>query len=421
VSFHLGAASILASAWVGLFAYVGLYREWTARTSWDDVASTCRTVALGVIVLFLLTFDPDHPISMSRFVNLTYGVVLVLVAIVGRSVVRAIQRRLFARGHGGLNALIVGTGPRARQLRAAVNRTSRWGFRIAGHLGTGAAQTGDYPPVVAHVDDIRQAVKDHGVTEVMFAEPKLTHEAILNSVAQCNGLDIEFRIVPDLFEIVIGRSNLGQLVGMPLMPLFPDAMPIWQRRTKRLMDVVASLLLMIVGMPVWVATALAIWLGDRGPILYSQERVGHKGRAFTLHKYRSMVQNAEGSTGPVWAQKDDPRITRVGKFLRRTRLDEAPQMWNVLCGDMSLVGPRPERAFFVERLTADIKLYQRRLSVKPGVTGWAQTNLAYDASLDDVREKLKCDLYYIENMSLGFDLLIIARTAWVVFAGRGAL
>jgi len=231
---------------------------------------------------------------------------------------------------------------------------------------------------------------------------------------------VNISIVPDLYDVVTGHSGLGQIYGMPLMPLFPSTMLVWQRRTKRLLDVVAAVSVFFLALPFWILVAFAVWLEDRGPVFYSQERVGKEGRIFRVYKFRSMIPDAEKHSGPVWAAKDDPRITRVGRVIRKLRLDELPQIWNILRGEMSLVGPRPERPFFVERLAAEIPLYRRRLYVTPGLTGWAQTKQAYDATLDDVREKLKYDLYYIENMSLSFDLLILLRTVWVVLTGKGA-
>jgi len=180
-----------------------------------------------------------------------------------------------------------------------------------------------------------------------------------------------------------------------------------------------SLCVLVIGFPFLALIALAIRLDSKGPILYVQKRVGRGGQIFTLYKFRSMVQDAEAKTGPVWAGKNDPRITRVGRVLRKLHLDEIPQFINVLKGDMSLVGPRPERPSFVDEFRTAIPLYERRLNVKPGITGWAQVKHKYDESLTDVIDKLRYDLFYLENMSLALDLKIIFSTMGIVIRGRG--
>jgi exopolysaccharide biosynthesis polyprenyl glycosylphosphotransferase len=180
-----------------------------------------------------------------------------------------------------------------------------------------------------------------------------------------------------------------------------------------------SFIILIITLPACVITAIAIKLESPGPMLFTQERCGLNGSLFWIYKFRSMRRDAEKLTGPVWSQKDDPRITKVGKFIRKVRIDEIPQMFNVLKGEMSIVGPRPERPFFVEKLSDEIPYYRRRLKVRPGITGWAQVKHKYDESIEDVKIKLRYDLFYIENMSLRMDFKIIFRTIFVVLFGKG--
>ena len=196
-------------------------------------------------------------------------------------------------------------------------------------------------------------------------------------------------------------------------------MPEWEKRLKRVMDVIVSFLILIISSPVIVIAALAIKLNSKGPVFFTQERSGMNGEPFTMIKFRSMYQDAEKKTGPIWSSKDDPRITRVGKIIRKLRIDEIPQFMNVLKGEMSIVGPRPERPFFVEKLSEEIPYYKRRLKVRPGITGWAQVKHKYDESIEDVKVKLRYDLFYIENMSLRMDFKIIFRTVFVVLFGKG--
>jgi exopolysaccharide biosynthesis polyprenyl glycosylphosphotransferase len=188
---------------------------------------------------------------------------------------------------------------------------------------------------------------------------------------------------------------------------------------KRVLDLLLAVVGLALGAPLMLLTALAVWLDSPGPILYCQERVGEGGRLFTLCKFRSMRADAESGT-PVWAKDKDDRVTRVGRFIRLTRLDELPQIWSVLRGDMSLIGPRPERPYFVDQLAAVIPFYMERHTVKPGVTGWAQVKYRYGSSIEDAMEKLRYDLYYIKHLSIGFDLTIAIDTVKVILSGKGA-
>src|SRR5690606_28014475 len=188
---------------------------------------------------------------------------------------------------------------------------------------------------------------------------------------------------------------------------------------KRLLDIVVAAASLTLAFPLMLLIAILIRLDSRGPVLYAQERVGQYGRIFMLYKLRTMRQDAE-ATGPQWAAENDPRVTRLGRFLRKTRLDEFPQLWNVLVGDMSLVGPRPEREHFINQLRNEVPLYLQRLKMKPGLTGWAQVKHHYDKNIEDVKTKVLFDLWYFENMSLPLDMVILIRTVWVVLTGKGA-
>jgi exopolysaccharide biosynthesis polyprenyl glycosylphosphotransferase len=199
----------------------------------------------------------------------------------------------------------------------------------------------------------------------------------------------------------------------------PELMPEWEKKLKRISDVTVSLLILIVTLPLNILVAILIKLDSRGPILFKQDRIGMNNKEFKIYKFRSMFLDAEKNTGPVWSKKDDPRVTRVGKILRQLRIDEIPQFFNVLKGEMSLVGPRPERPYFVEMLAEKLPYYKRRLKVRPGITGWAQVKHKYDESIEDVKVKLRYDLFYIENMSLRMDIKILARTILVVIFGKG--
>ena len=260
---------------------------------------------------------------------------------------------------------------------------------------------------------------EHNVEEVLIALEYDERQKVFDIMGSCNGHHVNIKIVPDLYDIIVGQVRTNQIYGFPLIEILPKLMPAWEMRIKRTIDIFVSALILFLFSPIWILIALAIKLDSKGSLFYNQKRVGRNAKVFHMHKFRSMVYDAESMTGPVWAGKNDPRITRFGRLLRNLRIDEIPQLINVLKGEMSLVGPRPERPFFVEQLKKDIPYYSRRLRVRPGITGWAQVKHVYDQSLDDVKKKLQYDLFYLENMSLRMDLKIILNTIYTVLTGKG--
>jgi exopolysaccharide biosynthesis polyprenyl glycosylphosphotransferase len=223
----------------------------------------------------------------------------------------------------------------------------------------------------------------------------------------------------DQYPVLVGEVRPARLYGHPLVEVRSELLSLAEQALKRMTDIAMSLGLLVLTLPVWIVLAILIPLDSSGPIFYIQRRVGQGGKEFTLLKFRSMFHDAEAKTGAVLAQERDPRVTRIGRFLRSTRSDELPQLLNVLRGQMSLVGPRPERREFVERFVREIPLYERRLNVKPGLTGWSQVHLKYDSRADQIPIKLKYDFYYIENMSLPLDMKILFMTLFVILRGEG--
>jgi sugar transferase (PEP-CTERM system associated) len=269
-------------------------------------------------------------------------------------------------------------------------------------------------------EDIPALVARHQIDRIVVGladrRGKLPIEQLLK--AKMTGVRVEDATTT--YERVTGKILIDDL--RPSWLIFSEGFRVsrWTRFMKRTIDLTLSVTMGIVCFPLMVLTALAIWLESGRPIFYCQERVGENGRPFTLCKFRSMRRDAEQAGRPVWARHDDDRITGVGRFIRKTRLDELPQLWNVVCGDMSFVGPRPERPYFVEELGKEIPFYQQRHAVKPGLTGWAQVKYRYGASLEDAMEKLRYDLYYIKHLSIFFDLTIVFDTVKVVLFRKGA-
>lgn len=268
--------------------------------------------------------------------------------------------------------------------------------------------------------EIRQLVRDEGITRIVVAEPDVgRRREIAAALLECRLLGVQVEDAVDLYQRLHGKlwleavdpRRLAFAEGFRLTPLY--------LRAKRALDVVCALLLLIAAAPVMALIALAVKLESPGPVLFRQERVGRLGKPFTLLKFRSMGQDAEKDTGPTWARTNDTRVTRIGRFLRKSHLDELPQVINVLRGDLSFVGPRPERQCFVDMLRGEIPFYDLRHCVQPGVTGWAQVCFPYAGSVEDAYEKHQYDLYYGRNVSLALDLKILLLTAWTMVLGRG--
>ncbi len=419
-------ANLVFVFWFLLFLLSGLYRAWNAASRFDEALAVFKATALGVLLIFLITFDLEHdwqdPFPRTRMLLLNYGLLVAGAVTTGRMVVRTIQRHLLENGLGVHRTLIVGWGRKARELYSEVSKYPALGFQVVGFVDIAASEERKQfqgIPLLGRLPQLSQLIRKHEVEEVLIALQQHDQRALMQVIAQTDGLPVSLKIVPDLYSIITGQARTNQIYGFPVIEILPQYMPTWERVTKRAIDVAVAGTILILGLPLWLLLAIAIRLESPGPVFYRQERMGKDGRLFNIVKFRSMVANAEKLTGPKWADKGDPRITRVGRFLRKWRLDEIPQFLNVLRGEMSIVGPRPERPFFVEQLRKEYPLYARRLRVQPGITGWAQVKGGYDTTIESVKEKLHYDLFYLENMSLKMDLKIILHTVYVMLAGRG--
>ncbi len=414
---------VISVYWVILFWLFGLYQPWYAKSRLDELITVFKTVTFGVIFLFFAIFIDDistNSPANSRLLIAIYWILVLFFTSAGRIAFRTVQRKLLESGIGLRNTLIVGFNEKGKEIFDLLQKYPALGYKVVGFLRTDRRKGGEYKgvKVLGSSTEINEVVNKNDIKEVIFALESSEHDKLLELIGRCEA-DVNFKIVPDLYDAISGLAKTNQIYGFPLIEIVPEIMKPWEKVVKRLMDVIVSLFVLVVGLPLWILISILIKIDSPGPVIYKQERVGKDGKIFTLYKFRSMFKDAEQMTGPVWASKNDPRITRIGKILRKLHLDEIPQFINVLKGDMSLIGPRPERPVFVEKLSKEIPLYRRRLKVKPGITGWAQIKYKYDESIEDVKTKLKYDLFYIENMSFRMDLKIIFYTIWHILSGKG--
>ncbi len=408
--------------WLLVFFMVGLYRPWYAASRFDELALLFKTITFGCLFLFFVVFVDDQGKNIganSRFLIVAYwGIMLVFVG-TGRLLIRSIQRRMLMAGIGASKTIIVGNPDKAAQLYRDVKKYPALGYSVVGYAGlSDHMRSPEGLPTLGSIRNLHDVLAEGDIKQVLIALDSSEHEHLLDIIGQCNSRKVGLKIIPDLYDIISGQARTNQIYGFPLIEISPQLMSPWEESLKRILDVSVASVVLVVGMPFWMLIGMIIKLESDGPVIYRQERVGKDGMVFPILKFRTMRKDAE-KAGPQWAGKQDPRVTRTGKILRKLHLDEIPQAWNVLKGDMSLVGPRPERPVFVAQLSKEIPLYSRRLKVRPGITGWAQVKHTYDETIDDVRKKVQYDLFYIENMSLRMDFKIMLSTVYHMLLGRG--
>lgn len=404
---YLKALPAVALILLITFYSCGLYERRRRLTPLSELYGLVRGITLVWLLVMAASFLYKYDYSRI-FVALFYGFGLVTINL-GRFVVRQTQSWLQRRGVGVTRVLIIGTGKPARRVAERLKEYDAFGYRVVDFIDAthGAERS------ALSLSRLPKLLETHSIQEVFVADPRLSHEHILELIHRCEATDVKFKVVSDLFEIVAGGIDLNELEGLPSLDLRKSEPSFIYRVLKRSMDLILSSLLLVGLLPVWILIALLIKIDSKGPVFFHQKRVGQDGRIFTLYKFRTMV--SEANPNDYAPQKaNDPRITAIGRWLRRTSLDELPQLWNVLKGEMSLVGPRPEMPFIVEKYK---EWQRRRLDVKPGLTGLWQILGRKDLPL---HENIEYDFYYIKNQSLLLDLVILFKTIGVVFRGKGA-
>jgi Undecaprenyl-phosphate glucose phosphotransferase len=416
---YLSLVPLVALTWPVIFYFHGLYRPRRGQSRIDELATLVVAIILGTVILLSFTAfyrPPQEPGSSAiftysrAFLGLFFLSSLTLVA-TARFVLRSVLRRLRRGGYNLQRILIVGAGKLGKEMAEKLHAHRELGFEVIGFLDDDPGKTRyEYRgvPVLGTTEDVGRVIESKAVDQVLITLPLEAYRKSQRVLEQVNNECIDVRLVPDIFQYSTLRASLEELDGTPIINLSQVPLQGWNSLVKRAMDIGISSLAMLALLPFLPLLALAIWLEDRGPIFYRQERMGLDGRPFMILKFRSMRVGAENSTGPIWAVRDDPRRTRIGAFLRRTSLDELPQLWNVFKGEMSIIGPRPERPAFVSEFKSRFPNYMLRHRVKAGITGWAQVH-GWRGNTS-IRKRLQYDLYYIQNWTLGLDLKILWMT-----------
>jgi len=406
-----------------LFFFSRLYDVKRSMPRLDEFYRIFAATSIGTIVTIALTTflfkNSSLELDFPRVMVIYAWLLTVMLVTASRSLWVVVRNLLRRRGIWTDRLLIVGTGEVGRMIVQKIRQMPRLGYRVIGFVD-GDADLGREimgVPVLGSMDDIPELIVEHEIEEVIIGRPELSHQEVLAIISRCERGQVGIKIFPDLFQIIATELSIGDLGGLPLLNVRDIALRGWRLTLKRVVDVVGSTLGLIVLSPFLMLIAAIIKLDSPGPVFYAQERMGLDARPFWCFKFRSMRTDAE-LNGPGWTTEDDPRVTRIGKLIRRLSIDELPQFINVLLGDMSLVGPRPERPVYVEQFRHSIPRYMDRHREKAGMTGWAQVNgLRGDTS---IAERLKYDLWYIENWSLWLDFKIILRTIFAIFGDRHA-
>jgi exopolysaccharide biosynthesis polyprenyl glycosylphosphotransferase len=397
----------------------GLYRAHRTGSVLREVGLIVGGMAMAVVAV--LAADAALRTYHSRLGIAFFGGLGTLTLVASRVAGRGLLRALRRRGYNLRYVLIAGAGDLAAEVIASIHSHPEAGLRIIGAVSDDPARQGksiEGVKVLGPYAAVKEILRRRPLDEVVIALPREDAPQLEKILADLDDELVTVRLIPDLLHVMTLRSSVEELEGLPLINLRESPMVGWAAVQKRAFDVVVASLLLVGLAPLLALASLAVWLSSGRPLLYRQERMGLDGRVFRMAKFRTMRPDAEKETGPVWTSEDDPRRTPIGRFLRSTSIDELPQLWNVLRGDMSLVGPRPERPVFIERFRREIPGYMLRHKVRAGVTGWAQVHgWRGDTSL---HERIEHDIYYIQNWSLGLDVRILLMTLWKGWVNRNA-
>lgn len=422
-NFWIGIA-IIPIAWIFLYLLAGSYRKVYLRSRVRELGQTLLVTLIGTIVLFFALILDDKIENYKIYYTLFVVLYLLQFTLtyIGRLVITSITARKIHNGEIGFNTLIIGSNGNACAIYKEIS-----GQKFAsGNIIVGFVNVFDkdvykvekYIPHLGTYKDLSDVIKNYDIEEVIIAIERSETETIDRILVALESSDVTVKIIPLMHEFVFGAVKQEGIWHASLIQVTPEPMPVWQQVAKRMFDIIASVLVIVLLSPIYIFTAIMVKRSSPGPIFYKQERIGQHGVPFNMLKFRSMYVNAE-DMGPQLSKDDDPRITKWGKFMRKVRLDEIPQFFTVLGGKMSIVGYRPERQYYIDQIVQKAPHYRMLLKIKPGITSWGEVKFGYASTVDEMVERLKYDILYIENMNLAVDIKILIYTALIVVQGRG--
>jgi exopolysaccharide biosynthesis polyprenyl glycosylphosphotransferase len=422
--FFVGIA-IVPMFWLFLYALQGTYQNLLRNYRMKTLKLTVYGSVIGVIIVFftVLLNDFSHLHLYQDYYKLFFVLLFLQVTItmIPRIILTTIHVKRIHSGKFGFKTVVIGGSQSAVEIVTELQHSNpKSGHDLIGFVNINGSDFAlkELIPLLGSFDEIDSIVQKYEVAEVIIALESSDHERLKRIITQLSSYNVRISLRPDAYDILSGQVQMNSIFGALLLTTNSDSMPDWQISTKRIIDISASAIALFLLIPLYIILAIAVKISSKGPIFFSQERVGKNRVPFRIYKFRTMYVGSE-KNGPQLSSSNDSRITKIGKFLRKTRLDEFPQFWNVLKGDMSLVGPRPERQFYIDQISQHDPQYLYLHKVRPGITSWGQVKFGYAENVQQMVQRMKYDLLYIRNMSLALDIKIMFYTIVIIFKGKG--